>query len=67
MLKVLKSKDLEVGSRRPSRILPVVSKFFERAIFRQLSQYFENIFHSFLSAFTPGFGCNTAPLKMFED
>jgi hypothetical protein len=44
-----------------------VSKFFERAIFRQLSQYFENIFHPFLSAFRPGFGCNTAPLKMFED
>ena len=46
-----KNSQLEVGNYRPVSILPVVSKYFERAIFRQLSQYFENIFHSFLSAF----------------
>jgi isocitrate dehydrogenase kinase/phosphatase len=33
----------------------------------QLSHYFENIFHPFLSAFRPGFGCNTALLKIIED
>ena len=52
---------------RPLSILPVVSKFFERAIYEQLSHYFENIFHPFLSAFRPGFGCNTALLKVIED
>jgi hypothetical protein len=44
-----------------------VSKFFERAIYEQLSHYFENIFHPSLSAFRPGFGCNTALLKIVED
>jgi hypothetical protein len=62
-----KNSQLDVGNYRPVCILPVVSKFFERAIYRQLSQYFENIFHPFLSAFIPGFGCNTAPLKIIED
>jgi hypothetical protein len=42
-------------------------KFFERAIYEQLSHYFENIFQSFVSAFRPGFGCNTALLKIIED
>jgi retron-type reverse transcriptase len=63
-----KNSQLDVGNYRPVSILPVVSRFFERAIYsRQLSQYFENIFHPFLSAFRPGFGCNTAPLKIIED
>jgi hypothetical protein len=48
-------------------ILPVVSKFFERDIYEQLSHYFENTFQPFLSAFRPGFGCSTALLKIIED
>ena len=60
-----KNSQLEVGNYRPVSILPVVSKFFERAIYEQL--YFENIFHPSLSAFRPGFGCNTALLKIIED
>ena len=62
-----KNSQLEVGNYRPVSILPVVSKFFETAIYEQLSHYFENIFHPFLSAFRPGFGCNTALLKIIED
>ena len=58
---------LEVGNYRPVSILPVVSKFFERAIYQQLIDYFENIFHPSLSAFRPGYGCNTALLKIIED
>ena len=61
-----KNSQLEVGNYRPISILPVVSKFFERAIYEQLSHYFENIFQPFLSAFRPGFGCNTALLKLLE-
>jgi retron-type reverse transcriptase len=49
-----KNSQLEVGNYRPISILPVVSKFFERAINEQLSHYFENIFQPFLSAFRPG-------------
>ena len=56
-----KNSQLEVGNYRPVSILPVVSKFFERAIYEQLSHYFENI------AFRPGFGCNTALLKIIEN
>jgi hypothetical protein len=44
-----------------------VSKFFERAVYEQLSHYFENIFQPFLSAFRPGFGCDTALLTIIED
>jgi hypothetical protein len=62
-----KNSQLDVGYYRPVSILPVVSKFFERAIYRRLSQYFENIFLPFLSVFRPGFGCNTAPLKIIKD
>ena len=62
-----KNSQLEVGNYRPVSILPVVSKFFERAIYEQLSHYFENIFHPSLYAFRPGFGCNTALLKIIED
>ena len=62
-----KNSQLEVGNYRPVSILPVVSKFFERAVYEQLAHYFENIFQPFLSAFRPGFGCNTALLKIIED
>ena len=44
-----------------------MSKFFERAIYQQLIQFFEDIFHPSLSAFRPGYGCNTALLKIVED
>jgi hypothetical protein len=46
--------------------LSVYYQFFERAIYEQLSHYFENIFQPFLSAFRPGFGCNTALLKLLK-
>ena len=64
-----KNSQLKVGNYRPVSILPVVSKFFERAIhvYEELSHYFENIFQPFLAAFRPGFGCNTALLRIIED
>jgi hypothetical protein len=39
---------------------------FERTIFDQLSSFFENHFHPFLSAFRSGHGCQTALLKIIE-
>jgi hypothetical protein len=44
-----------------------VSKFFERAIYQQLIDYFDNMFNLYLSAFRPGYGCNTALLRVIED
>jgi retron-type reverse transcriptase len=46
-----------------------VSKIFERAtcIYQQLIDYFDNIFNPYSSAFRPGYGCNTALLKVIED
>ena len=48
-------------------ILPEISKFCERAINDQLVFYFSKIFHSYLSAFRSGYGCQTALLKIIED
>ena len=62
-----KNSQLEAGNYRPVSILPAVSKFFERAIYQQLIDYFGKIFHPSLSAFRPGYGCNTALLKIIED
>jgi hypothetical protein len=42
---------------RPVSILPVISKFFERAINDQLVFYFSKIVHPYLSAFRSGYGC----------
>ena len=42
-----KNSQLKVGNYRPVSILPVVSKFFERAIYEQLSHYFEKYFSTF--------------------
>jgi hypothetical protein len=44
-----------------------MSKVFERAIYEQLMSHFDHIFNPFLSAFRPGYGCNTALLKIVED
>jgi hypothetical protein len=39
----------------------------ERAIFDQLTDFFNFHFHPSLSAFRKGFGCQTALLKIIED
>ena len=62
-----KNSQLEAGNYRPVNILLVVSKFFERTTYQQLIDYFDNIFNPYLSAFRPGYGCNTALLKVIED
>jgi RNA recognition motif-containing protein len=50
--------------------LPTISKFVERAIFDQLTDFFNFFnfhFYPSLSAFRKGFGCQTALLKIIED
>jgi hypothetical protein len=62
-----KNNILEKGNYRPVSVLPTISKFFERAIFDQLTDFFNFHFHPSLSAFRKGFGCHTALLKIIED
>jgi len=44
-----------------------MSKVFERIIFTQLTEHFNNIFHNFLSAFRNNFGCQTTLMRVIED
>ena len=62
-----KNNALDKSNYRPVSILPYISKFFERAINDQLTDYFNTIFHPFLSAFRSGYGCQTTLLKIVED
>ena len=62
-----KSSALDKCNYRPVSILPVISKFVERAISDQLVLYFSKVFHPYLSAFRSGYGCQTALLKIIED
>ena len=52
---------------RPVSLLPIMSKVFERVIYTQLMSHFNKKFNPFLSAFRPGYGCNTTLLKIIED
>jgi hypothetical protein len=47
--------------------LPCISKVYERAIHDQLMDFLDKHFHPLLSAFRPGFGCQTALLKIIDD
>jgi hypothetical protein len=65
-----KKNILEKGNYPPVSVLPTISKFVERAIFDQLTDFFNFHFHPLLSAlkkFRKGFGCQTALLKIIED
>jgi retron-type reverse transcriptase len=42
-------------------------KIFERAVNSQIVEFFDSHFHTFLSAFRKGYGCQTALLKVIED
>jgi hypothetical protein len=52
---------------RPVSILSSTSKVFEKVINDQLCTYFDNIFHNFLAAFRPKYGCQTTLLRLIED
>ena len=48
-------------------VLPAISKIFEKAIEKQLSDHFKNIFNKFLAAFRSGYGCQSTLLRILED
>jgi hypothetical protein len=62
-----KNSTLDKGNYRPVSLLPVISKLYERAINSQLSVFFNSHFNSYLSAFRPGYGCQSTLLKVVED
>ena len=62
-----KNSTLDKENYRPVSILPILSKLYERAINAQLMNFFETKFHTYLSAFRPGYGCQSTLLRIIED
>ena len=62
-----KNSTLDKENYRPVSILPILSKLYGRAINAQLMNFFETKFHTYLSAFRPGNGCQSSPLRIIED
>ena len=62
-----KNNSLDKSNYRPISVLPMISKFYERAIFDQIMEFLNNHFNPLLSAFRSGFGCQTALLRIIED
>jgi len=62
-----KNSTLDKGNYRPVSILPIMSKIFERSINTQLTEFFDNHFNPYLSAFRSGYGCQSTLLKIIED
>ena len=68
VIPVDKKKDpLDKHNYRPIRILPFVSKLYERSINLQLSAHFENFFNPFLGALRQGMGCQSTLLRLVEN
>ena len=51
---------------RPVRILPNLSKIFEKCMFKQISKFFENIFSKYQCRFQKGFSTQHCLLAMLE-
>ena len=58
-------KDIK-GNYRPVSILPNLSKIFEKQIFKQMSQFFENILSKYQCGFRKGFSTQNCLLAMLE-
>ena len=62
-----KNSNLNKENYRPVSIVPVISKIYERAINEQLTSYFNQHFNVHLSAFRPGYACQSTLLRITED
>ena len=58
-------KDVK-GNYRPVSILPNLSKVFEKLMFKQMSQFFQNIFSKYQCGFRKGFSTQHCLLAMLE-
>ena len=54
------------GNYRPVSILPNISKFYERRLFKPISNYFENVFSKFQCGFRQGLSAQYRPIYMIE-
>ena len=65
---LFKKKDaLNKINYRPLSIFIALSKIYEKDISLQISEYFDNIFSSLLSAFRKGYSCQSTLLNMIEN
>ena len=63
-----KKKDkLNKDNYRSVNILPILSKVFEKLLYAQIYGYMETLFHSYLSGFRKGHGCQDILIRMTED
>ena len=61
-----KAKEDIKGNYRPVRSLPNLSKIFEKCMFEQMSQFFENIFSKYQWGFPKGFSTQQRLMSMLE-
>lgn len=65
---VFKKEDpLSKKNYRPVSVLPIEAKVFEMAMVDQLGSHFQGLFHPFLSAYRPGFSCQSTLLALTEE
>ena len=62
-----KNDPLDKKNYRQVSILPIISKVYEMVLSDQLTDLFENIFHTFSCAFRKGHDCQTTLLRLLED
>ena len=61
-----KNSTLCKGNDRPVSVLPAVSKFFERAVYIQIVEFFDNYFNISLSAFRENYSCQDTLITILE-
>ena len=61
-----KASRLEKTNYRPVNLLPNISKFFERCMHRQISEYFETVLSKFQCGFRKGYSTQNCLLAMVE-
>jgi hypothetical protein len=63
-----KKKDkLNKDNYRSVNLLPILSKILEKALFNQVYEYMAPLFHSYLTGFRKGHGCQDILIRMTED
>ena len=61
-----KEEKLDKSNYRPVSILPVISKIYERLMYGQIYEYFDQIFSKFQCGFRKGFSTQNRLLYMIE-
>ena len=63
-----KKKDkLNKDNYRSVNLLPILSKIIERALFNQIYEFMNPMFHTYLSGFRKGYSCQDVLIRMTED